>query len=94
MENDISLRRTYGIVTDAETWYFIQCDKKDDGTIKYHLSRPPLKINLQDYTVDKVRDILGHILWLLGKMEEAEAKLGIRWNNAPDTVDELSSRRR
>lgn len=70
----------YGIVTDAEKWHFLKYD--ENGKPKIQLSAA--------CTVDwnskgeelrgDVEKVLGHIIWLLCEMKEAEFKAGVQWH--------------
>ncbi|CAG8511333.1 10985_t:CDS:2, partial [Paraglomus brasilianum] len=79
-EDTASLEETYGIVTDAEKWYFLHCKVSDNKGAEFGLSKPPITVDWFG-TVEKyranVKMVLEHILWLLCKMEEAEADTGI-----------------
>ncbi|CAG8549297.1 8189_t:CDS:1, partial [Paraglomus brasilianum] len=83
VDEDISsLEETYGIVTDAEKWYFLHCKVSGDKGIKFELTRHPITVDwfgdVEKYKAD-VRMVLEHILWLLSQMEEVEAHTGISW---------------
>ena len=39
-DEDVELKKSYGIVTDARDWYFLRCEKGGDGRIRYSLSDP------------------------------------------------------
>ncbi|CAG8667887.1 4680_t:CDS:1, partial [Paraglomus brasilianum] len=85
-EDTVGLEEAYGIVTDAEKWYFLHCKVSNDKGTEFELSKPPVTVNwfgtVEKYRAD-VKMVLEHILWLLSKMEEAEANMGIGWVNAP-----------
>jgi hypothetical protein len=85
VDEDISsLEETYGIVTDAEKWYFLHCKVSGDKGTKFELTRQPVSVDWFGDDVEKykasVRMVLEYILWLLSQMEEAEANTGISWS--------------
>ena len=88
-EETLNLGNAYGIVTDAEHWYFLHCEADNDTSkIKFQLSEAvTINWRRKDTLNDDVKEVLEHILWLLGKMEEAEAKTGVQWINSPEDLE-------
>lgn len=93
-DDTLYLANSYGIVTDAKDWYFLHCEMDDDGKISFSLSEAitikwSARHSANEIFESDVKDTLEHILWLLCRMEEAEAKIGVKWKNAPpENVDE------
>jgi hypothetical protein len=63
------LDKVWGIVTDAEKWYFMECSLDDEGKPSFKLSEPVTVVYKDENLQDKVEKILRHIVWLL---EEAQ----------------------
>lgn len=66
-------QRVFGIVTDGEKWFFLECSLEDNKKPKFKLSKPVIVI-YGDYNMeDMITKVLGHIAWLL---EEAQTEDG------------------
>ena len=60
-------RRAFGIVTDAEKFVFLKCLISDEGRIGLEVS-PHVTIDYRTESwKDRVKLILGNIVWLLGE---------------------------
>ncbi|RHZ78496.1 hypothetical protein Glove_162g15 [Diversispora epigaea] len=70
MYNEDSLDKVWGIVTDLEKWYFMECLLDGEGKPSFKLSKH-LMISYEDENIKKIQaeKIIGHIIWLL---EEAQ----------------------
>ncbi|RUS21387.1 hypothetical protein BC938DRAFT_475421 [Jimgerdemannia flammicorona] len=77
MEDPVMLKHAYGIITDAEKWYFLHCI--NDDKITFRLSKPVSVDWFSDYSND-VKTVLEHILWLLKEMGKAETETGVHWD--------------
>ncbi|RUO95783.1 hypothetical protein BC936DRAFT_143236 [Jimgerdemannia flammicorona] len=74
-DEDVDLKKSYGIVTDARDWYFLRCEKGGDGRIQYSLSDPLIVELGKEVNSDHVKTVLERIIWLLGEMKKAEAEV-------------------
>lgn len=84
IEEELKLENAYGIVTDAKDWYFLHCETDNKTAIKFRLSKTiTINWSANDTVGSDVKKVLGHILWLLAKMEQSEARRGVRWINTP-----------
>src|SRR3954447_4342965 len=61
--------KTYGIVTDAKEWYFLECSLDDQDRLRFKLSKPVVVVYGNEDMERNVERVLGHIAWLL---EEAQ----------------------
>ncbi|RUP50877.1 hypothetical protein BC936DRAFT_137257 [Jimgerdemannia flammicorona] len=77
VEDPVMLKHAYGIITDAEKWYFLHCI--NDDKITFRLSKPVSVDWFSDYSND-VKTVLEHILWLLKEMGKAETETGVHWD--------------
>src|SRR6266542_3351431 len=59
----------WGIVTDAEKWYFMECTFDEEKKPAFKLSKPVIVDYDDDNLQAKVEKVLAHIVWLL---EEAQ----------------------
>ena len=64
-----SLDKVWGIVTDAEKWYFMECTLENERKPVFKLSKPLFVAYEDESMKDMAEKVLGHILWLL---EEAQ----------------------
>jgi hypothetical protein len=73
MEGDETFAESaFGIVADAEKFYFLECRLNGDGRASFKLSEAVLvnyDPNVMKFTVAKV---LGYMGWLLGEVEKPE----------------------
>jgi hypothetical protein len=69
MEEKQTFRRVFGIVTDAEKFYFMECSMDDQDRPSFKLSEPVVIIYNDKNLQSKVEKVLRYIVWLL---EEAQ----------------------
>jgi hypothetical protein len=62
--------KAFGIVTDAEKWYFMECSFDDQDRLKFKLSEPVVVIYKDENMENMVRKVLGHIAWLLKEVQK------------------------
>jgi hypothetical protein len=94
-EDTLKCENAYGIVTDAEKWYFLHCETDHKMGISFHLSKATtINYSNGDAMASDVKRVFGRILWLLSKMGEAEARMGVQWvNTSPEYLEDDSRRR-
>src|SRR4051794_31933306 len=68
-DNEYGLDKVWGIVTDAEKWYFMKCSLDKEGKLSFKLSEPVTVMYKDENLQAKVKKVLEHIAWLL---EEAQ----------------------
>ncbi|RHZ57883.1 hypothetical protein Glove_382g64 [Diversispora epigaea] len=66
--------RVIGIITDATTWYFLECFYDNQEKPSFKLSDSTF-INYKNKMEDDVKKVLGHISWLL---EEAQKPVDLK----------------
>src|SRR5215469_6511323 len=69
IDNEYDLDKVWGIVTDAEKWYFMECSLDDEEKPSFKLTEPVTVVYENEDLQSKVKKVLGHIVWLL---EEAQ----------------------
>ncbi|EXX70886.1 hypothetical protein RirG_083340 [Rhizophagus irregularis DAOM 197198w] len=69
IDDSYGLDKVWGIVTDAEKWYFMECMLDGEGKPSFKLSEPVIVVYKDENLQAKVEKVLGHIVWLL---EEAQ----------------------
>jgi hypothetical protein len=71
IDDEYDIDKVWGIVTDAEKWYFMECTLDSERKPSFKLSKPLFVVYEEDVKDmnDKAEKILGHIIWLL---EEAQ----------------------
>ena len=73
IDDEYGLDQVWGIVTDAEKWYFMECTRDSEGKPTFKLSKPLFVVYEDDGTKDMAEKVLGHIIWLLEKAQEADS---------------------
>jgi hypothetical protein len=69
IDDSYGLDKVWGIVTDAEKWYFMECRLDSEGKPSFKLSEPVIVVYKDEDLQTKVEKVLGHIVRLL---EEAQ----------------------
>src|SRR3954453_2998736 len=65
--------KTFGIVTDAKEWYFLECSLDDQDRLRFKLSKPVVVVYKDENMENMVRKILGHIAWLLDEVQKPDS---------------------
>jgi hypothetical protein len=63
MEEEQTFGRVFGIVTDAEKFYFMECSMDDQDRPSFKLSEPVVVVYNDENLQTKVEKVLGHIVW-------------------------------
>jgi hypothetical protein len=69
IDDEYDMDKVWGIVTDAEKWYFMECMLYSERKPLFKLSKPLFVVYEDENMKDKAEKVLGHIIWL---MEEAQ----------------------
>ncbi|PKY31877.1 hypothetical protein RhiirB3_449705 [Rhizophagus irregularis] len=72
-----SKKKVFGIITDSEKWFFLECSLDNKRNPKFKLSKPVVIIYGDEDMENWVKKVLGHIAWLLEeaqKLNELEDK--------------------
>ena len=62
--------KVWGIVTDAEKWYFMECTQGEEGKPLFKLSKPVIVVYDDENLQAKVEKVLAHIVWLLDEAQK------------------------
>ena len=65
--------KVFGIVTDAEKWYFMECSLDDQDRLRFKLSEPVVVVYKDENVENMVRKVLGHIAWLLEEVQKPDS---------------------
>ena len=65
--------KVWGIVTDAEKWYFMECSLDNEGKPSFKLSEPVTVVYKDENLQAKVEKVLGHIAWLLEEVQKPDS---------------------
>ncbi|CAG8832011.1 25546_t:CDS:2, partial [Gigaspora margarita] len=94
IEEDQILGRVFGIVTDAEKFYFMECSLDDQDRPCFKLSEPVVVVYNDDNMENMVVKVLSHIVWLLGEaqkpvkvLEESREIKRVRSGELPKVTD-------
>ena len=67
--------KTFGIITDAKEWYFMECSLDDQDKLRFKLSEPVVVVYKDVNMENMVRKVLGHIAWLLEEVQKPDSAL-------------------
>lgn len=70
-DDEREVDKVFGIVTDAEKWYFMTCTLDEKGKPSFELSKPiSVPYNNNGDMQINVEKVLGHIMWLLKEAQK------------------------
>ncbi|PKK58373.1 hypothetical protein RhiirC2_334231 [Rhizophagus irregularis] len=69
IDDEDDMDKVWGIVTDAEKWYFMECALDEERKPSFTLSEPAVVVYNDENMENMVKKVLSHIIWLL---EEAQ----------------------
>ena len=82
--------KTFGIVTDAEKWYFMECSLDDQDRLRFKLSEPVVIVYNDENMENMVRKVLGHIAWLLEEVQKSDSAVNLGSEREIKRVKSLS----
>ncbi|CAG8550437.1 20665_t:CDS:2, partial [Cetraspora pellucida] len=62
-------KNVLGIITDSEKWYFLKCSLGIDEKPIFNLSKPLVVVYSDDDMERRLKEVLGHIVWLLNDVQ-------------------------
>jgi hypothetical protein len=77
IDDEYDMDKVWGIVTDAEKWYFMECMLDEERKPSFRLSEPVIVEYNDENMQIKVKKILGHIVWLLDEAQKPGSSLGV-----------------
>ncbi|GBC17659.2 hypothetical protein GLOIN_2v1774909 [Rhizophagus irregularis DAOM 181602=DAOM 197198] len=77
MDDEHGFDKVWGIVTDAEKWYFMECTQDAEGKPLFKLSKPLFVVYEYAGMKDMAEKILGHIIWLLEESQKADSAVNL-----------------
>ncbi|CAB4431044.1 unnamed protein product [Rhizophagus irregularis] len=77
MDDEHGFDKVWGIVTDAEKWYFMECTQDAEGIPLFKLSKPLFVVYEDAGMKDMAEKILGHIIWLLEESQKADSAVNL-----------------
>ncbi|PKK63104.1 hypothetical protein RhiirC2_855241 [Rhizophagus irregularis] len=72
-EDSVFVGKVFGIITDAEKWYFMECSLDSQDRLKFKLSKPVTVVYDSKNMGDNVERVLGHIAWLLEEVQKPDS---------------------
>ena len=65
--------KTFGIVTDAEKWYFLECSLDEQDKLRFKLSKPVIVVYDNEDMERNVKRILGYcmVIMVIGGVTKA-----------------------
>ena len=70
IDDGYGLDKVWGIVTDAEKWYFMECTLDDQDRPSFKLSEPVVVVYNNENMKTMVEKVLSHIVWLLQEAQK------------------------
>ena len=77
-EESVFTGKTFGIITDAKEWYFMECSLDDQDKLTFKLSKPVTVVYDSKNMGDNVERVLGHIAWLLEEVQKPDSALDVK----------------
>ncbi|CAG8547165.1 10409_t:CDS:2 [Cetraspora pellucida] len=72
-EKKVFTGKTFGIITDAKEWYFMECSLDDQDKLVFKLSKPVTVVYDSKNMGENVERVLGHIAWLLEEVQKPDS---------------------
>jgi hypothetical protein len=72
-EDSVFVGKVFGIVTDAEKWYVMECSLDYQDRLRFKLSKPVTVVYDSKNMGDNVERVLGHIAWLLEEVQKPDS---------------------
>jgi hypothetical protein len=72
-EDSVFVGKTFGIITDAKEWYFMECSLDDQDRLRFKLSKPLTVVYDSENMEGNVERVLGHIAWLLEEVQKPDS---------------------
>ncbi|PKK66638.1 hypothetical protein RhiirC2_784525 [Rhizophagus irregularis] len=72
-EDSVFMGKVFGIITDAEKWYFMECSLDDQDRLRFKLSKPISVVYDSENMGGNVERVLGHIAWLLEEVQKSDS---------------------
>ena len=72
-EESVFTGKTFGIITDAKEWYFMECSLDDQDRLRFKLSKPVTVVYDSKNMGENVERVLGHIAWLLEEVQKPDS---------------------
>jgi hypothetical protein len=72
-EESVFTGKTFGIITDAKEWYFMECSLDNQDRLRFKLSKPVTVVYDSKNMGDNVERVLGHIAWLLEEVQKPDS---------------------
>ena len=90
MEEDQTFGRIFGIVTDAEKFYFMECSMDGQGRPSFKLSEPVVVVYNDENMENMVSKVLSHIAWLLEEVQKSDSAVNLGSEREIKRVKSLS----
>ncbi|PKB96624.1 hypothetical protein RhiirA5_434532, partial [Rhizophagus irregularis] len=72
-EESVFVGKIFGIITDAEKWYFMECSLDNQDRLRFKLSEPMVVVYKDENMENMVKKVLGHIAWLLEEVQKPDS---------------------
>jgi hypothetical protein len=72
-EESVFTGKSFGIITDAKEWYFMECSLDDQDRLRFKLSKPVTVVYDSENMEGNVERVLGHIAWLLEEVQKPDS---------------------
>ncbi|CAB4407107.1 unnamed protein product [Rhizophagus irregularis] len=72
-EESVFMSKTFGIITNAKEWYFMECSLDNQDRQRFKLSKPVTIIYDSENMGGNVERVLRHIAWLLEEVQKLDS---------------------
>ncbi|KAG0061975.1 hypothetical protein BGZ89_011018 [Linnemannia elongata] len=62
--------RSYGVVTDASEWLFVECTMDEDESVSYRVAELPEQLNFKKEWREDAKTVFGKLVWLWTRMRD------------------------
>ncbi|CAH1767474.1 22916_t:CDS:2 [Entrophospora sp. SA101] len=85
--------KVFGIITDSQKWFFLECSSGNEGKTQFKLSKPVVDVYGDEDMESRVRKVIGYIAWLLQEALKSEGLKDtfLSVNTKIQEVDHISS---
>ncbi|CAO3568918.1 unnamed protein product [Mortierella alpina] len=61
---------SYGVVTDASQWLFVECTMDEDESVSYKVAELPEQLNFKKEWKEDAKAVFGKLVWLWTRMRD------------------------
>jgi hypothetical protein len=86
ISDEYDMDKVWGIVTDGEKWFFMECTLGEDERPSFKLSIPVVVAYDDENMENMVRKVFSHIVWLMGEVRSPEDLRSVKRVKSSDNL--------